>query len=167
MKKGVKILLTVLNFVAVIALFLYGIAFIFVGLFGEALVAVFTLGYGSADGSIVAMFTGPALMLMAVSLLVLIATVLFIVTFKKPLKGLQIAMAGIFSLAALLVLIAILVLFINIGFEAGNVSAFLVVGLVALLHVALFVLTAVFGGFIPAFKKQAAVEEIETAEEVK
>ena len=167
MKKGVKILLTVLNFVAVIGLFLYAIAFIFVGLFAEALVVALTLGYGDANGQIVAMFTPPAFILMAVSFLVLIATVLFIVTFKKPLKGIQIAAGGVFSLAALLTIVAILVLFISIGFESGNAGAFIVVGLVALLHVALFVLTAVFGGFIPAFKKQAAVEEIETAEEIK
>ena len=154
MKKGLKIALTVLNFVAVIGVFLFAIAFIFIGLFGEALVAVFTLGHADAEGAIVGMFAPSALMLFGVSILDLIATILFIVSFKKVSKGLQIAIGSLFSFVALLLLVAIVVLFVRIGFSQDSIKAYVVISLLALLHVALYVLSGVFGGFLPAFKKQ-------------
>lgn len=161
MKKGVKILLTVFNFLAVIAMVMFGIAFIFVGLFGEALVAVFTLGHADADGQILALFVGPALLLFLVAALGFIGTILFIVTFKKPLKGLQIAVGAVFALTLVVLLSSFVWLMCNLGFSADNVKAYLVTGVVVLLNVALYGLTGVFGGFLPAFKKQEAAPEVE------
>ena len=161
MKKGVKILLTVFNFLAVGAMILFGISFIFLGLFGEALVAVFTLGHGDADGQILALFVGPAFLLFAVAALGFIGTILFIVTFKKPLKGLQIAVGGVFAATLLALLGAFIWLMCNLGFSNDNIKAYLVVGIIVLLNLALYGCTAIFGGFLPAFKKQEAAPEVE------
>ena len=163
MKKGGKIALTVFNFIAVIGVFLYGLAFIFVGLFAEALAAVFvgvaSGGEATVDGEIVRMFTTPALLLMATSVVALVATILLIVSFKKPVKGLQIALGVSYGLCAILVIVAIVLLLMKMSFDQGSIAAIIGIIVVALLHVALYVLSALFGGFKPAFKKEAAPSE--------
>lgn len=161
MKKGGKIALTVFNFIAVIGVFLYGLAFIFVGLFAEALAAVF-VGVASGgqaqvnDSEIIRIFTTPALLLMATSIVALVATILLIVSFKKPVKGLQIALGVSYGLCAILVIVAIVLLLVKMTFDQGSIAGIIAIIVVALLHVALYVLSALFGGFKPAFKKEAA-----------
>ena len=77
-------------------------------------------------------------------------------SFKKPVKGLQIALGVSYGLCAILVIVAIALLLVKMTFDQGSIASIIVIIVVALLHVALYVLSALFGGFKPAFKKEAA-----------
>ncbi len=164
MKKGVKIVLTVFNFLSSFFMGFMGIALLFLGVFAEALAVALTLGYGNPNGEIIAAFTGPSFMLFALAFVNLIGVILFIVTFKKPVKGLQIAVGAVFAIAVILLGGAYIFLMVNLGFSQDNVGAYIIMGIIVLLNVALYALTALFGGFLPAFKKQNEVAEVEVVD---
>lgn len=155
MKKGPKIALFIFNLLSGLAAFVYSFFLFFIGLFAEALVAAFTLGHADADGAILAMFAPTSLILIFVGIVAIVGAILSFI--KKRSKGLNIAGGIVMSLAALLMLIAVLVLFINIGFSGDNYKAFIVIGLIALIHIALYVLTALFGNFLLLKKKEEVV----------
>lgn len=166
MKKGPRIALFVFNILSALLDFAYAFVMLFAGLFSEVLIAVVIGVASSATGTtatteatVMPKIIPSAMMSIIVGLLVIAGAIISLI-FKRN-KSLNIAGGIIMSLSALLMLISTIVLVINLisirGDSNDNVAVYIVIGVIALIHVALYVLTALFSNFLHLKKKEEVV----------